>query len=722
MIIGMMRMRGGERVARALIERADVDIIALEPTGSTLREAGIPFIPYDTLVTPDVARRAQFQIVPRADTLMKGIVDPAFRNNYPALSDTAWLQIQEVLAEAVRNDLLAITTMVEALRHAARHWNLALAVLSEDAVRESRVIAETLRRLGIPSLQIQHGVPCGSLITHTGVHTTHVAAFTHAAKDMFCALGANPECVHVTGNPAWDPYFMPCDRVERVQACARMNLDPQRPILTYAFTQSSTWTRLNAAFPNHHVDLSEAVCNAMVAVSSRHPDWQFLLRPRQREDEIRRAQHMANAARERCKTNVQCDIAPVADTLAVTDVMLCTHSNIGIETIARGKPVINVDIEDLGSAVYRQGIGPLFQEDDGVLHAGSESEIESCMEKAIVDEATRASLQGRREDTLKRFNTYTDGKSTQRVVDVILTILNSKSSRPSAVSRYPGVEHALIRVLPTQCDRVCVTGRAHQELALALKRDRPGTTVCVHESNCDAADFPCVIHGDPIPLGDEGADWMRQLRSILAEDGLLIAWFRSGVSEEAQSTFEEGQWVLPIRQYDPPTELGGHSVDSVAALLGRGGFAPESLVPFGWRDSSLADAPTCDGWVVTSRPGIRDRGRLAHDEQRARHRALLRNRAGEDHFAHGRFEEAAQAFEQAASSGGEARYLNNLGVALHALGRLEPAWDAFVCALHEDPEYGEARENLTSLAAELDRSAEAGELLSLFPLDRGRFL
>jgi tetratricopeptide (TPR) repeat protein len=101
-----------------------------------------------------------------------------------------------------------------------------------------------------------------------------------------------------------------------------------------------------------------------------------------------------------------------------------------------------------------------------------------------------------------------------------------------------------------------------------------------------------------------------------------------------------------------------------------------------------------------------------------RDRASALNEEGMEWFAEADYPKAANCFLNAIKEDrADAMAFNNLAIALHALGRPEEAWENLTHALHLDPNFASARENLRDVAGPADRESEAAAILSLFGRD-----
>jgi len=255
----------------------------------------------------------------------------------------------------------------------------------------------------------------------------------------------------------------------REQAHRESELDSNRPTILYAMTDAARLSATSTAYPRHHIDNAAAVLRAYLPLARKYPEWQFVIRPRPIAfSDTRPLEAVLAEVAAAGLPNVVIDRLPVYESLCATDVCLCTQSNIGIEAILLGLPVVNVNLAGAGDSMYREGLGPTFDENDAVLHASSVAEIEAGIEAALTDAETRELLLQRRAESIRKFNHSLDGKATERVASTILSLLNENGMTCEA----PAIENpkqSSAEAALTQGETQFAAGK-HQEALLSFAR------------------------------------------------------------------------------------------------------------------------------------------------------------------------------------------------------------------------------------------------------------
>ena len=510
----------------------------------------------------------------------------------------------------------------------------------------------------------------------------------------------------------------------RQTSCEKIGVDPARFIIEYALTGPHRFSEISARRLSYHIQIAEVVMRAFARLSQRHPEWQFLMRPHPSDAT---AKERINAwAAEMDIAGFTLDTSPFpCDPVCAADVLLCTHSNMGIEAILQGKPVINVAIDEFGGPIFCEGIGPLFEPGDAVLTARTEDEIVSSVEAALLDDATRAQLAAARPATKAKFNYMNDAKATERFCALVLDLIDNGHTLVPPVDRFPEFEHALAQAVPPTAKRVTVLGNAAEYQAQAISLRHPEAAVTCVRSAEDApeSEADAVVLADPVPHSAAAEAALHGAAGLLAKEGALVAAFRCGLRPEVAEALESDSWYPPRKGMDSADFMGEYTRKGVEIVLSRCDFEARTVhaVPFLASEEAENERPDIDGWVVQAQFRTWGPGPVARRNEEAKRRGDAANEAGEALFAKGDIDGAMFQFSRAITAWPKgAVYFNNLGAALYAAGNPEDAWQQFRHALHLDPNSPHIRENIRLAAEHLGKEAEAERVLSLFGEDEAR--
>lgn len=129
-------------------------------------------------------------------------------------------------------DLQRYAAMLEAFEGLARAQRPALWITLEDLLAFGKCAAAAGERLGVPTLNVQHGI-IGAYPYRTGVDVVGMfAAFGEADRQTLVARGADPARIAVTGPVSYDD--LRALRVDRVSLLRAAKLDPAQPVVLFA--------------------------------------------------------------------------------------------------------------------------------------------------------------------------------------------------------------------------------------------------------------------------------------------------------------------------------------------------------------------------------------------------------------------------------------------------------------------------------------------------------
>jgi len=346
-------------------------------------------------------------------------------------------------------------------------------------------------------------------------------------------------------------------------------MDPARPIIVYAMTfmhRLSAVSIRNAACRERTTD---AILAAFGELAQRHPDWQFVLRPHPNEfGQIGDLRERATAA------GIP---VPVIDTtmssaacVGAADVLVCVQSNLGIEAIIAGKPVVNVTLDAYGREAFDEGLGPLFAESDAALTVREVGDIAPSIESAVLDPATRATLRAKRLASVRRFNQFTDGKSTERVCSTILDMVANGDRYLRPVDRFPETEKALVESVPRSPGHVLVCGCAAHHVARLFQTLRGGQAPVIQRSlSLSGGPWGVIVLSDPVPHTGAAEALLLECSRRLAPGGAIVMSFLHSGTLEAIEAYRAQQWVPPRPGMAPACIMNGYSFKGIEILLAR---------------------------------------------------------------------------------------------------------------------------------------------------------
>ncbi|MGE5552296.1 MAG: glycosyltransferase [Betaproteobacteria bacterium] len=311
-------------------------------------------------------------------------------------------RLLEIMVEGAKKQFQSQILLREALAHLQEESPVALLVVNEDVTWLGKTAVLTARTLGIPSLVVSHGIPALRNL-HDRIYADVMAVHGRREANWYISNGNDPAKLVVTGGPFWDEHY--ADLPSREDLCHRLNLDPLRPVVTYA----ATWVN-DLSLVNDPGTVATSIDVLLRAVRPLQHREEVQLVVKLHPGDVRLRQTAQTFLRRGAELGVRIDglfTSGLREVLAVSDVLLCEDSNAGVEALIHGKPVISLRTGP--------GAGMLFLEEDPVLVAHDAEELAFLLDRALYDLATRAHLRERRLGGLSDFNAGADGQSGRRV-------------------------------------------------------------------------------------------------------------------------------------------------------------------------------------------------------------------------------------------------------------------------------------------------------------------
>ena len=415
--------RGVEGIAHALLRRQDVELILLyDRAADALDAAGIPCTRLSSYHTEKRLAAADA----RANST-NALVAGFFRStvcaeDFPELPPNVWSSVGDAVQSLGIQTTFQSIALLDAFESCHQDAPLSLVVVPQDICRETKAIVLAANQEDIPTVHLLHGFPYGATNMHDDRFADWIAVYSDRVRQIYLGFGYPPDRIVVTGNPEWDIYMRPFTQAQRVAYAQRLRLNPNFPIFVYALTYGHSLSAVSVRNREYMFQTTNAVLKSFAELKAVHPDWQFVLRPHPNDPDAPTdlISKSLNYGLEDARIDT---ILPAHGSATLADVMVCSQSNLGIEALFLGKPVVNVILEEFAGPVVREGMGPLYLPEDGVVEVRASSDLTNAIGSAYLDLTLRTSLKDRRTDTIQRFNSYQDGMSTARFISLLETLL-----------------------------------------------------------------------------------------------------------------------------------------------------------------------------------------------------------------------------------------------------------------------------------------------------------
>jgi Glycosyl transferases group 1 len=408
----------------ALAARGFVPFLAPASVVGEARAAGVPAeSAFDLLDADAMARIAAAR---GAFAARVAALEPAFWRRFTVGDLSLWERMRAgflgTLDDAA-GKTAAVAAVLEAL---AARGDLAGVVLGYDMVPPGRAAVAVARRLGLPTVHVPHAVfprPRVEMsFQGSRSYADVVCAPGEFSRARYLAAGAAPAGVMVTGAPRWDGYAAIDDAARvrmRAAAAAGLGLDAGAPIVLFG----PSWIERSTANAAQHVAGGLAVYRGVLAAVRAHPGTQLVVklhpgelsRPGLRTEALLTGWHgvAARAGADR----VVVTGAFREELVASADVVVSVNSNLGLEALLCGRPLVNVPlIPEEADTLFAPG-------EEGVVALRHPDETAPALSALIADAGRRARLAAAGRRRVERWVHAPDGRAFERVAEVVARVV-----------------------------------------------------------------------------------------------------------------------------------------------------------------------------------------------------------------------------------------------------------------------------------------------------------
>jgi hypothetical protein len=327
-------------VLRALRERQpdlDITLLALTTAARVARDAGETPLGYaDLLHLLSPEEQAQALALGRA--LQPGNTHPDIpeAETVAYLGINAWDLLQQ-LGVCAADALLAAKGRqgfhpLHFFRRIVAHLQPDL-VLATNSPRSEYAAVDAATEAGIPSLALLDlfALP-GDAFAARKRYPSRVCVLSEAVRDNLIRAGWPPECIAITGNPAFDALNAPQTRAAGLALRAELGA-PQRTLILLALQPEPA---THPASPGRQGDplLPERVLQACINSVRPHPDWTLIVRPHPSQP--------TPTLRHDPQLRLSLPIEPLHPLLHAVDAVITGTSTVALEAHLAGRRVLQL--------------------------------------------------------------------------------------------------------------------------------------------------------------------------------------------------------------------------------------------------------------------------------------------------------------------------------------------------------------------------------------------
>jgi UDP-N-acetylglucosamine:LPS N-acetylglucosamine transferase len=291
--------------------------------------------------------------------------------------------------------------------HILEQHKPALIISADDADQRCRIYSLLARLVGIPSLLVQQGFSTRDYPEWSFFSHDVVAAMGQSSWEDMIAQGVPAEKITITGHPGFDNFVLP-----EPDACARLRSklgisDGQKMIL---FASQPYYVGI---FNTPHI--RRVMIEAIIKSTGSLDNIKLVVKPHPGES----AQELKALIGKAPHVVIVDKTMDISRLIKASDVLITFFSQVGLQALYAGKPVINVDFPGSGG-------NSLYLKSGTTWAAHSAEEITAHI-RNLTGEARDREMAGReteRQHFLREMVCLPDGQATARVVQVILNMMH----------------------------------------------------------------------------------------------------------------------------------------------------------------------------------------------------------------------------------------------------------------------------------------------------------
>jgi hypothetical protein len=276
-------------------------------------------------------------------------------------------------------------------------------VLYAESSGLGRAAVAAARARGVPSIAVQHGIMYPQYYSHEHARDellgdpvpipTRTAVFGELAKKLLVERGSYPEeRIAITGSPKFDALVANASTYDPGRTLRSLEIREERVLVL-----ATRWTAVHPVFE----ELVRAVEDRSEVV--------LLVKPHQAESSAPYQQVVKSLSATR--TRILPGETNLLELLFASDGLITVDSFASSEALVLGRPVLVLNLPG--------NLGPLVESGVALGVRRGES-IGKALDALLFDPETARSLETKRKEYIRRFAFGADGRSTQRIADLIL--------------------------------------------------------------------------------------------------------------------------------------------------------------------------------------------------------------------------------------------------------------------------------------------------------------
>lgn len=317
-------------------------------------------------------------------------------------SQSTTFAFRDFTSELIEKSFRTIAIMI-ICDHIIAKMQIKSAVIAPTGEIFDNTVNEILKKHSIKSISIPPGIVDYNPFNSKWLKSDKICVPGIQAKEVLMKLGYKEDRIAVTGNPKYD-YIKHLDSTKsKIKLEEILKVDKNKKLVVIGM---SRWHETDELWISQMIRFCNE--NNFDIIIKIHPLYKI---------ESEYSHSKIEKISQRCKGLRYFVIQDIDLTtlLSAADVLITDYSSIGLEAIFHEKPLISVNIskekwEDYPSRVEKYGAS---------FYTENYNELENILKQILVEGKHVESLKKGRDEVIRNFNYGNDGKSTDRIYNII---------------------------------------------------------------------------------------------------------------------------------------------------------------------------------------------------------------------------------------------------------------------------------------------------------------
>lgn len=328
--------------------------------------------------------------------------EQSFRDRFRYKDIGIWSLVEGEISRFFKERFPRVLKLIAQINRYHQSKTIRAVVLRADGRETERSIIKAAEKLHIPTLYITHGVLAENN-GHDILFCTKTAVWGRADFERYVSLGNHPDKLAITGSPKYDRLYFKNLSASKELVYKKLRLRAGDDFAVLA-------TQPIVKFSSHRTDdENEVLIRSVLSAIRGIPDLKLVIKLHPFEDYLMYKKLLKEIGASGAILIRDVDIFSLIRESAF---LITVNSTVGLEAMILEKPVITINLSK------REDLLP-FAKKGAALGVYRQEDIAPAIERILKDRQLNKQLQIKQKEVVSRYIYQLDGRSSERVVDLI---------------------------------------------------------------------------------------------------------------------------------------------------------------------------------------------------------------------------------------------------------------------------------------------------------------